>query len=100
MAAEGISRELFVHRSISNSICEIQQQRMGSAWGIGIGVGIGGVQSAGLLWDVLFLPRICYTDTSSPQEDQYPPNIAVKVNHSYCSVPVRTGGAGGDLGGK
>lgn len=27
-------------------------------------------------------------DTSSPQEDQYPPNIAVKVNHSYCSVPV------------
>ncbi|XP_019368928.1 PREDICTED: E3 SUMO-protein ligase PIAS4 isoform X1 [Gavialis gangeticus] len=31
--------------------------------------------------------RICYTDTSSPQEDQYPPNIAVKVNHSYCSVP-------------
>jgi len=35
-----------------------------------------------------FLCRICYTDTSSPQEDQYPPNIAVKVNHSYCSVPV------------
>lgn len=32
--------------------------------------------------------RICYSDTSSPQEDQYPPNIAVKVNHSYCSVPV------------
>ncbi|KAJ6654487.1 hypothetical protein lerEdw1_006908 [Lerista edwardsae] len=31
--------------------------------------------------------RICYTDTSCPQEDQYPPNIAVKVNHSYCSVP-------------
>ncbi|XP_009082138.1 PREDICTED: E3 SUMO-protein ligase PIAS4 [Acanthisitta chloris] len=31
--------------------------------------------------------RICYTDTSTPQEDQYPPNIAVKVNHSYCSVP-------------
>ncbi|XP_014805153.1 PREDICTED: E3 SUMO-protein ligase PIAS4 [Calidris pugnax] len=31
--------------------------------------------------------RICYTDTSSPQEDQYPPNIAVKVNHNYCSVP-------------
>ncbi|XP_059244645.1 E3 SUMO-protein ligase PIAS4 isoform X2 [Mustela nigripes] len=31
--------------------------------------------------------RICYSDTSSPQEDQYPPNIAVKVNHSYCSVP-------------
>ncbi|KFP42581.1 E3 SUMO-protein ligase PIAS4, partial [Chlamydotis macqueenii] len=31
--------------------------------------------------------RICYTDASSPQEDQYPPNIAVKVNHSYCSVP-------------
>ncbi|XP_038025016.1 E3 SUMO-protein ligase PIAS4 [Anas acuta] len=31
--------------------------------------------------------RICYTDTSAPQEDQYPPNIAVKVNHSYCSVP-------------
>ncbi|KAG8127043.1 hypothetical protein E2320_022198 [Naja naja] len=24
---------------------------------------------------------------SCPQEDQYPPNIAVKVNHSYCSVP-------------
>uniref|UniRef100_A0A8I3WCV9 Protein inhibitor of activated STAT 4 n=1 Tax=Callithrix jacchus TaxID=9483 RepID=A0A8I3WCV9_CALJA len=32
--------------------------------------------------------RICYSDTSCPQEDQYPPNIAVKVNHSYCSVPV------------
>uniref|UniRef100_A0A8C5P742 E3 SUMO-protein ligase PIAS4 n=1 Tax=Leptobrachium leishanense TaxID=445787 RepID=A0A8C5P742_9ANUR len=31
--------------------------------------------------------RICYTDISSPQEDQYPPNIAVKVNHNYCSVP-------------
>ncbi|XP_030073936.1 E3 SUMO-protein ligase PIAS4 isoform X1 [Microcaecilia unicolor] len=31
--------------------------------------------------------RICYTDTSCPQEDQYPPNIAVKVNHSFCSVP-------------
>uniref|UniRef100_A0A8C5NXJ0 E3 SUMO-protein ligase PIAS4 n=1 Tax=Jaculus jaculus TaxID=51337 RepID=A0A8C5NXJ0_JACJA len=31
--------------------------------------------------------RICYSDTSGPQEDQYPPNIAVKVNHSYCSVP-------------
>ncbi|XP_061457326.1 E3 SUMO-protein ligase PIAS4 [Rhineura floridana] len=31
--------------------------------------------------------RICYTDTTCPQEDQYPPNIAVKVNHSYCSVP-------------
>ncbi|KAJ1085214.1 hypothetical protein NDU88_005347 [Pleurodeles waltl] len=31
--------------------------------------------------------RICYTDSSCPQEDQYPPNIAVKVNHSYCSVP-------------
>ncbi|NXD64093.1 PIAS4 ligase, partial [Eolophus roseicapillus] len=37
--------------------------------------------------NVLFLSRICYTDASSPQEDQYPPNIAVKVNHSYCSVP-------------
>lgn len=34
------------------------------------------------------LPRICYSDTSCPQEDQYPPNIAVKVNHTYCSVPV------------
>ncbi|KAG7456818.1 hypothetical protein MATL_G00239970 [Megalops atlanticus] len=31
--------------------------------------------------------RICYTDTSSVQEDQYPPNIAVKVNQSYCHVP-------------
>ncbi|XP_054982481.1 E3 SUMO-protein ligase PIAS4 [Sorex araneus] len=31
--------------------------------------------------------RICYSDASGPQEDQYPPNIAVKVNHSYCSVP-------------
>ncbi|KAM4707942.1 E3 SUMO-protein ligase PIAS4 [Discoglossus pictus] len=31
--------------------------------------------------------RICYTETSCPQEDQYPPNIAVKVNHNYCSVP-------------
>lgn len=35
--------------------------------------------------------RICYSDTSGPQEDQYPPNIAVKVNHSYCSVPVSGG---------
>lgn len=42
------------------------------------------------------LPRICYSDTSCPQEDQYPPNIAVKVNHSYCSVPVsQPTGAGG-----
>lgn len=31
--------------------------------------------------------RICYTDSSCPQEDQYPPNIAVKVNHNYCAVP-------------
>ncbi|MBN3303160.1 PIAS4 ligase, partial [Amia calva] len=31
--------------------------------------------------------RICYTDSSSPQEDQYPPNIAVKVNQAYCHVP-------------
>ncbi|XP_067317390.1 E3 SUMO-protein ligase PIAS4-like isoform X3 [Anolis sagrei] len=31
--------------------------------------------------------RICYTDTSCPQEDQYPPHIAVKVNYNYCSVP-------------
>lgn len=69
---------------------------MGSAEGAGIGIGMGmgpvgagDVQSVGILWDVLFLSRICYTDTSSPQEDQYPPNIAVKVNHSYCSVPVR-----------
>ncbi|XP_038624073.1 E3 SUMO-protein ligase PIAS4-like [Tachyglossus aculeatus] len=31
--------------------------------------------------------RICYTDTSCPQEDQYPPNITVKVNQNYCSVP-------------
>ncbi|XP_069042101.1 E3 SUMO-protein ligase PIAS4-A isoform X2 [Lepisosteus oculatus] len=31
--------------------------------------------------------RICYTDTSCPQEDQYPPNIAVKVNQGYCHVP-------------
>lgn len=62
-------------------------------------VGAGDVQSAGILWDVFFLPRICYTDTSSPQEDQYPPNIAVKVNHSYCSVPVRTGGFRGKAGG-
>lgn len=47
-----------------------------------------GTNSTGMLRDVSFLYRICYTDTSSPQEDQYPPNIAVKVNHSYCSVPV------------
>ncbi|XP_064424388.1 E3 SUMO-protein ligase PIAS4-A isoform X2 [Latimeria chalumnae] len=31
--------------------------------------------------------RICYADSSCTQEDQYPPNIAVKVNHSYCTVP-------------
>ncbi|XP_048832522.1 E3 SUMO-protein ligase PIAS4-A-like isoform X1 [Brienomyrus brachyistius] len=31
--------------------------------------------------------RICYTDTVGVQEDQYPPNIAVKVNQSYCHVP-------------
>lgn len=33
-------------------------------------------------------PRICYTDSIGVQEDQYPPNIAVKVNQSYCHVPV------------
>lgn len=32
--------------------------------------------------------RICYTDAVGVQEDQYPPNIAVKVNQSYCHVPV------------
>ncbi|XP_033615505.1 E3 SUMO-protein ligase PIAS4 [Fukomys damarensis] len=42
--------------------------------------------------------RICYSDTSCPQEDQYPPNIAVKVNHSYCSVPVRRRGWGAKKG--
>ncbi|KAM8889368.1 E3 SUMO-protein ligase PIAS4-A [Synchiropus splendidus] len=31
--------------------------------------------------------RICYTDSIGAQEDQYPPNIAVKVNQSYCHVP-------------
>ncbi|KAL4608077.1 E3 SUMO-protein ligase PIAS4-like [Arapaima gigas] len=31
--------------------------------------------------------RICYADTVGVQEDQYPPNIAVKVNGSYCHVP-------------
>ncbi|XP_077462633.1 E3 SUMO-protein ligase PIAS4-A isoform X2 [Stigmatopora argus] len=31
--------------------------------------------------------RICYTDSIGVQEDQYPPNIAVKVNQSYCHVP-------------
>ncbi|XP_018583895.1 E3 SUMO-protein ligase PIAS4-A isoform X1 [Scleropages formosus] len=31
--------------------------------------------------------RICYTDPVGVQEDQYPPNIAVKVNQSYCHVP-------------
>ncbi|CAN9500540.1 unnamed protein product [Ophioblennius macclurei] len=31
--------------------------------------------------------RICYTDSTGVQEDQYPPNIAVKVNQSYCHVP-------------
>uniref|UniRef100_A0A8C7RJ52 RING-type E3 ubiquitin transferase n=1 Tax=Oncorhynchus mykiss TaxID=8022 RepID=A0A8C7RJ52_ONCMY len=30
---------------------------------------------------------ICYTDSIGVQEDQYPPNIAVKVNQSYCHVP-------------
>lgn len=34
------------------------------------------------------LCRICYTDSIGVQEDQYPPNIAVKVNQSYCHVPV------------
>lgn len=32
--------------------------------------------------------RICYSDPIVVQEDQYPPNIAVKVNQSYCHVPV------------
>lgn len=32
--------------------------------------------------------RICYSDSIGVQEDQYPPNIAVKVNQSYCHVPV------------
>lgn len=36
----------------------------------------------------LLLYRICYTDSIGVQEDQYPPNIAVKVNQSYCHVPV------------
>lgn len=49
--------------------------------------------SVGMLSGASFLCRICYTDTSAPQEDQYPPNIAVKVNHSYCSVPVSWGRA-------
>ncbi|XP_037530711.1 E3 SUMO-protein ligase PIAS4-A [Nematolebias whitei] len=31
--------------------------------------------------------RICYSDAVGIQEDQYPPNIAVKVNQSYCHVP-------------
>ncbi|KAE8294302.1 hypothetical protein D5F01_LYC07254 [Larimichthys crocea] len=31
--------------------------------------------------------RLCYTDSIGVQEDQYPPNIAVKVNQSYCHVP-------------
>lgn len=44
------------------------------------------------------LSRICYSDTSCPQEDQYPPNIAVKVNHSYCSVPVSERGTWGRAG--
>ena len=34
------------------------------------------------------ISRICYTDSIGAQEDQYPPNIAVKVNQSYCHVPV------------
>lgn len=37
---------------------------------------------------VFIFCRICYTDTIGVQEDQYPPNIAVKVNQSYCHVPV------------
>ncbi|XP_061833902.1 E3 SUMO-protein ligase PIAS4-A isoform X1 [Nerophis lumbriciformis] len=31
--------------------------------------------------------RICYADSVGVQEDQYPPNIAVKVNQTYCHVP-------------
>ncbi|KAJ8371828.1 hypothetical protein AAFF_G00299680 [Aldrovandia affinis] len=31
--------------------------------------------------------RICYTDTSSVQEDQYPPNFALQVNGSDCDIP-------------
>jgi hypothetical protein len=37
---------------------------------------------------ITMLYRICYTDSIGVQEDQYPPNIAVKVNQSYCHVPV------------
>lgn len=37
---------------------------------------------------LLLLFRICYSDSIGVQEDQYPPNIAVKVNQSYCHVPV------------
>lgn len=41
------------------------------------------------LFSCLFpLFRICYSDSIGVQEDQYPPNIAVKVNQSYCHVPV------------
>ncbi|XP_063057434.1 E3 SUMO-protein ligase PIAS4-A [Engraulis encrasicolus] len=31
--------------------------------------------------------RIVYTDSIGVQEDQYPPNIAVRVNQSFCHVP-------------
>uniref|UniRef100_A0A8C6P8V6 Protein inhibitor of activated STAT, 4a n=1 Tax=Nothobranchius furzeri TaxID=105023 RepID=A0A8C6P8V6_NOTFU len=36
---------------------------------------------------IFSLYRICYSDSIGVQEDQYPPNIAVKVNQSYCHVP-------------
>ncbi|KAJ8357715.1 hypothetical protein SKAU_G00205090 [Synaphobranchus kaupii] len=39
------------------------------------------------LMSVQVVLRICYTDATSVQEDQYPPSIAVKVNQFYCHVP-------------
>lgn len=41
-----------------------------------------------IVFCLLLLFRICYSDSIGVQEDQYPPNIAVKVNQSYCHVPV------------
>lgn len=32
--------------------------------------------------------RFCLLDTTCEQEDQFPPNISVKVNNKICALPV------------
>lgn len=34
--------------------------------------------------------RFCVLETSSEQEDNFPPNVVVKVNNKLCPLPVST----------